>query len=390
MINNKKTAFKNASVFPLVALIVMILLQGQLLAKDDLSSKQEELNKVYRELQQRKTELRATREKEKNVLQRLVVINREITKTQGQLDRAETQIDKNKRKLDFLGESLTQAKNRLENRGGVLRSRVREIFKNRDNNLLEMLISSDTLADFINKTYYFEKIMGRDLNLVNDITVEHKKINKDKNNLEDVTDEIQKLAKDIDEKKKYMEVQKVEKTKVREQLEDRIKEYEKQIAVLEQTSNQIEQLVRKMVAERASKGGKSVQSTGSFIWPLQGRLTAFFGSTRHPFLRRGYSHTGLDIANSNGTPIKAADSGEILFSGWWDGYGKAVIIDHGKSISTVYGHMSRIYVEVGQKIKKGEVIGLVGSTGFSTGPHLHFEVRRDGVPKNPLSWLPKR
>jgi murein DD-endopeptidase MepM/ murein hydrolase activator NlpD len=87
-------------------------------------------------------------------------------------------------------------------------------------------------------------------------------------------------------------------------------------------------------------------------------------------------------------PIQAADSGEVIFSGWWDGYGKAVIIDHGKGISTVYAHMSKIYIQKGQTAVKGQVIGLLGSTGYSTGPHLHFEVRKNGAPQNPLRWLP--
>ena len=98
-------------------------------------------------------------------------------------------------------------------------------------------------------------------------------------------------------------------------------------------------------------------------------------------------HTGLDIANKHGTPIRAADAGEVIFSGWWDGYGKAIVIDHGRRTTTVYGHMSRIYKKVGAIVAKGQTIGLVGSTGYSTGPHLHFEVRKNGKPVNPIKFL---
>ena len=99
-------------------------------------------------------------------------------------------------------------------------------------------------------------------------------------------------------------------------------------------------------------------------------------------------HTGIDIAAPYGKPISCADSGEVIYSGWWDGYGKAVVIDHGRGYTTVYGHMSRIYAQVGQTVTKGETIGLVGSTGFSTGPHLHFEIRVNGKPVDPMPYLP--
>jgi murein DD-endopeptidase MepM/ murein hydrolase activator NlpD len=120
---------------------------------------------------------------------------------------------------------------------------------------------------------------------------------------------------------------------------------------------------------------------------LEGRITSRFGYRRDPFWGGRHMHTGLDIANSYGSQIKAADSGEVIFAGWWDGYGKAIVIDHGRSTTTVYGHMSRIYKQVGAVVAKGQVIGLVGSTGYSTGPHLHFEVRLNGKPVNPEPFL---
>jgi murein DD-endopeptidase MepM/ murein hydrolase activator NlpD len=98
-------------------------------------------------------------------------------------------------------------------------------------------------------------------------------------------------------------------------------------------------------------------------------------------------HTGIDISAHSGTPIKAAAGGEVVFAGWWGGYGNVVIIDHGGGISTLYAHCSAIYVRKGQSVSQGEVIAAVGSTGLSTGPHLHFEVRKNGKPVDPLGYL---
>ncbi len=121
-----------------------------------------------------------------------------------------------------------------------------------------------------------------------------------------------------------------------------------------------------------------------FYKPLRGRFTSGFGLRRDPFTGRLAFHTGIDIARPWGTPVKAAKSGVVVFAGWKGGYGRCIIIRHSLGYTTRYGHLSRIYVRVGQRVKTGQVIGAVGSTGRSTGPHLHFEVRRYGRPLNPL------
>lgn len=121
-------------------------------------------------------------------------------------------------------------------------------------------------------------------------------------------------------------------------------------------------------------------------WPLQGPITTHFGEPG-PLWRLGY-HTGLDIGMPAGTPIDAAAGGTVAEAGWDDGYGNYVKVDHGDGLVSIYGHMSLILTTPGERVAPGELIGLVGSTGVSTGPHLHFEVRRDGRPQNPEPYLP--
>jgi murein DD-endopeptidase MepM/ murein hydrolase activator NlpD len=125
------------------------------------------------------------------------------------------------------------------------------------------------------------------------------------------------------------------------------------------------------------------------IWPVEGALDSGFGVRRNPFGGSSYeSHEGQDIEALIGTPVRAAASGTIIIAGCQRGYGNVVYIDHGNGISTRYGHLSHIDVEVGQSIKQGDLLGLVGSTGRSTGPHLHYEVRINNEPVNPRHYLP--
>ena len=132
----------------------------------------------------------------------------------------------------------------------------------------------------------------------------------------------------------------------------------------------------------------TVSRMSSVKWPAQGRVTSGFGWRIHPITRRNELHQGIDIAASSGTTVVAAAAGKVTFSGWNGGYGNLVTIDHGGGIVTRYAHLSKRSVAKGDSISAGQAIGLVGSTGFSTGPHLHFEVRVDGEAVNPRSHLP--
>lgn len=125
----------------------------------------------------------------------------------------------------------------------------------------------------------------------------------------------------------------------------------------------------------------NIVASGMFIRPSRGYISSHFGR------RWGRMHEGVDIAAPTGTPIHAADAGRVVFAGWMSGYGKCIMIDHGNGYRTVYGHASKLYVSAGTRVSKGQLIAAVGSTGRSTGPHLHFEIRKNGVPQNPIKYI---
>jgi murein DD-endopeptidase MepM/ murein hydrolase activator NlpD len=134
-------------------------------------------------------------------------------------------------------------------------------------------------------------------------------------------------------------------------------------------------------------GGGGSSGNGRFIWPVNGSIGSGFGPRTHPIYGGSRMHTGIDISASQGTPIRAAGDGVVKMAGVNGGYGNWTLIDHGDGLATGYGHQSRIAVSVGQRVSQGQVIGYVGSTGASTGPHLHWEVRVNGNPVDPRAWV---
>ena len=142
------------------------------------------------------------------------------------------------------------------------------------------------------------------------------------------------------------------------------------------------------VVAKGTKERPKTMASGTFSWPASGRLTSTFGGRKSPGGIGSTNHKGIDIANARGTAIKASDGGTVTYAGWMSGYGYLVIIDHGNGYQTYYGHNSKLLVNVGTKVYKGQQIAKMGSTGNSTGNHCHFEIRLYGTPVNPLKYLP--
>jgi murein DD-endopeptidase MepM/ murein hydrolase activator NlpD len=160
-------------------------------------------------------------------------------------------------------------------------------------------------------------------------------------------------------------------------------EFLHEIAGLQQASSTLAAQIREAQSSQSSYSppGDTTPSAAGFIWPVNGPVTSPFG------MRWGRMHEGIDIGAPTGTPIRAAAAGRVIYSGWMSGYGNLVVIDHGGGISTAYGHQSSIAAGNGQVVSQGQTIGYVGCTGHCFGPHLHFEVRINGTPVDPLGYL---
>jgi murein DD-endopeptidase MepM/ murein hydrolase activator NlpD len=168
---------------------------------------------------------------------------------------------------------------------------------------------------------------------------------------------------------------------------------------LDQDSDNLTQLILERVAADAARNAsntakiareealRAARTSGKMVMPSLGPITSPFGNRFHPVLGYSRFHAGTDFGAEHGSPILAAETGIVIMAGWYGGYGNAVILDHGGGLTTLYAHASRLDVSEGDAVRKGDAIAAVGTTGLSTGPHLHFEVRRDGEPTDPMGFL---
>ena len=369
-------------------LLFLCVHTGSFAASQEALDEQEKLKEIQKKLEISKKKLEETKKNEQNALAKLVVTKTKLAQAQTSLSKANKRIVVNQEQIQKLVSELRSTYENLNIKSKTLSNRLAEVYKNSSVNYLELLFSSTSMSDFINRSYFFSKIIERDTGLIKGISSDYSNIKQNKNVLIKTTNEIKEVAKEIGQQKEEITVQAQEIKELYGQLKDRRENFEKQVAELEKSSEEMEKVILAKISERKKQKIAVVGNTGSLDWPLRGRLTSGFGYRRHPMWGGRHLHSGIDIAAPHGEVIRAADGGAVIFAGWWDGYGKAIVIDHGNNISTVYGHMSRLYMQAGNEVKKGQIIGLVGSTGYSTGPHLHFEVRIKGKPQNPRKYLP--
>ncbi|MFA6430772.1 MAG: peptidoglycan DD-metalloendopeptidase family protein [Candidatus Margulisiibacteriota bacterium] len=340
---------------------------------------------IQKELLRNKAELEKTRNRKQEVLGKLASINVQLRSANKKLNRAKEKITDNQAKIGTLVVELQKTEVDLNKKSTVLERRIREAYKSGGVNYLDLVFAARSMSDFLSRLYYFEKIISQDTSVIQGVKSDLMEAKTEKKILAEKNSEIKELAGVIAQQKDKISQQAAEKKMIFKDLTKMELEQEAKIEELERSSKELEVLIQKKMAQR-TQAGIYAKGSGLMIWPLRGRITSRYGVYRR--YGRGHRHTGVDIATTHGTPILAADSGEVIFSGWWDGYGKAIVIDHGKGIATVYGHMSRLIAGVGAVVSKGQSIGLEGSTGNSTGPHLHFEVRKNGTVVNPMPYLP--
>jgi murein DD-endopeptidase MepM/ murein hydrolase activator NlpD len=246
-------------------------------------------------------------------------------------------------------------------------------------------LSATDLKDFLTRYDLLNMIVEQDIALIESINQQKKTLELNKSELEVQKNELLYAQDSEKSKREELSDQKQDKKKILTSVQQEKAQYEKALKELEQTSKELETLIRRI---QAGTSGEQ-QGTGVFTWPAPGysTITSPYGMRYHPILKYNKKHTGVDIGAPSGANIVAADSGTVIQTGWMGGYGQVVVIDHGGGISTLYAHMSTIIAANGASVTKGETIGKVGSTGWSTGPHLHFEVRINGVDTNPMSYI---
>lgn len=315
-----------------------------------------------------------------------------LYKNQRKLEQASQNLQNNKQQFSTAEERLANTERELANTlqdytqtQFKSRNRVRQIFKKQRKGMFQLLLSTTDMNLFLDRIYYQNVVTKKDKKRLAHLRAKSLRIRMLRDQIEQQKSIIAYSIKSINSEQQSIQ-------SAIQRNESSIQKYRTNRAYYQKAENELakqSEALSKMINRNTA--GSTVKITSGFIKPISGPITSPFGYRTHPIFKTRIYHAGIDIGGPNGGPIRASNAGKVIYSGWYGGYGKVVILDHGnyngRATTTLYGHMSNYIVSAGEVVKKGQVVGYEGSTGYSTGPHCHFEVRVNGKPQNPLNYI---
>ncbi len=321
---------------------------------------------------------------------RLGGLQQNVQMTAAQVEQAELTLQQAGQVLKQLETNLSSANQKYQQRLGVTVARLRFLQRQRPANTLSMLLASQDLGQFLSRRRQLQRVYQADQKLLVGLKADSDRLQAQKQQVQVQSAQISALRQQLLRQKADYESQ----ARVQQQLVNKLSSDRQAMTDAEDQLQRDSQNITLLIQQRISylpratrPEGTIIYGTGRLSYPSQAPITSSFGWRMHPILGYRRFHSGTDFGAGSGSPIRTAGDGRVIFAGWQGGYGNTVIIDHGGGITTLYGHASELYVQEGQQVEKGQAIAAVGSTGLSTGPHLHFEVRVNGEPENPMNYL---
>ena len=365
-------------------------------AKGKISSLEEEKKKTEAAIKELET-LKSDTEKFVRSL------DAQLDSLDSELSRLENDISAKTKSIEETGVRLEEAGETERQQYESMKLRIKYMYEKGDSSFLDLLLQSESMSELLNRTEYIQKISEYDRKMLDEYVAVKESIARDKAQLETEKTELVALQEKTEAKQASVEALVNEKTaelqKVNSQIGAKTAEaeaYEKDIKAQEDQIKKIEAELKRQEEEakkKAEAAGKTYNTVSlgniSFIWPCpaSSRITSSFGDRESPTAGASTNHKGIDIGAPTGSNIVAAAGGTVTISTYSYSAGNYVMINHGGGVSTVYMHCSKLLVSVGDTVKKGDVIAKVGSTGYSTGPHLHFGIRQNGTYVNPSKYV---
>ena len=368
---------------------------------DELDAVQAELESLASQIDNSRAESRAVGERLSGAQASLAAVQAQLADAQGEVDLLVAQIQGEEARLavvngqlEIIQQNLVETTVDLQNTLEDLEVQVVELYMNATASVTTMVLGFDTAAEASVGLVYVEQVTGQSEDLLD--TFEFLKLEEERqqNLAFERQNEVEEILTGLAGEKVVLdgEVAKVEALRIEAEanlanVRSLLSQINSDIAAAEQQHESLEADAARLKDEIAALQDSGGTNPGVLGWPVSGRLSSPYGYRIHPIYGTKRLHTGIDIAASNGTPIAAAGSGKVILAKVFGGYGNAVVVDHGGGLTTLYAHQSRIAVSVGQAVSRGDTIGYVGSTGNSTGAHLHFETAEYGNRVDPLKYL---
>lgn len=376
-----KTALK-AVILVMALVCVCAPLLSPLVFGDSVGEKQQDYDDLRSNIIKSERELSEGKKQAQELQAEITSYERQINDTQVEINLLTEDLNATKERVTQVLAELDDIQLRIVDQNEALMSRLRTMYKQGDASMVAVILGSSSMTELLTNVEMMKRITQSDADLIASLEKQYGEVTEKK-------DELVALKTELEEKQAELDSKKAALDKDMSTVASLKKQIEKNNAALEASIDAMNKEADALKADILKLQSSGEYSGGVMGWPSRSskRITDVFGMRLHPILGYYKMHTGIDIGAAKGTDILAAADGTIIRTASSDGYGNYVMIDHGGGVVTLYAHSSKILVRVGDKVKRGDVIALVGSTGRSTGPHIHFEVRINGNYKDPLQYV---
>lgn len=368
---------------------------------DELAEVQSEIADLNRRISQARASSRQVAAELEAANQRVSEVQAELLEAQTKVDSVRLQITENEAKVASLNAQLVELQRKLADTQTKLRATIAdleiqavEMYMNASSSMGVLLLEFESASELAIGLAYTSDLAGNSEDLIDTFELLRADETRQKEDVDRRKSDVETTLALLDQEKAGLEADVARVEELRTQAEADLAEARgllnriyTDIAAAEEHKDGLEADAARLEREIAARAKSSGTRPGVLSWPVSGRMTSSFGYRIHPIFGTKRLHTGIDLASPSGTPIKAAGPGEVILAETYGGYGRAVVIDHGGGLTTLYAHQSSIAVSRGQIVVTGETIGYIGCTGYCTGPHLHFETRENGTPVDPLKYL---
>lgn len=346
---------------------------------------QTQRNELQNQLSEANGELEEVQSNLSENLKQVEKLDEKISSAEQELAEQESKITELKKSISEIETELNTVTEKYEKQRKLFEQRLVATYEAGETQYLDILLKSRSLSDFLSSYYIITELAELDNDLISELEEKKNTIDLSKQKLENEKEELATIIENQTRVARTLQNTK----KMRESFIEKLSDEEKTLqAKIDEINTQYEE-INKQILALAQQGIDTAYIGGELAWPVPGytRITSKYAMRVHPITGQYKLHTGVDIGAPEGANFVAANDGIVIKAGMNTAYGNMVIIDHGGGISTLYAHGSEILVEVGQTVKRGEAVLKVGSTGYSTGPHAHFEVRINGVTTDPLPYI---
>ncbi len=369
----------------LLALMLFVSLPAAAFAVslDELQQAQEE---VKDNINRYKNIINSTKSEINSVSTEMANLDQRIRAREKEIEALEMAIGDKQDMIANLEEDIVMTELGYASRQQTLQTRLRAIYENKDVDYVEVLVASTDMTDFLVRYELLSRLAGGDINLLDELDDQRRTLEEMKVALVDDQSSLQETRGELESSKESLSTAKDDKKSLQNQLLSEKALAQKALEEEEESNKEIEQMIKDYIASQNNGGS---YEGGKFTWPTPGysRITSAYGWRIHPVTKKRSMHTGIDIGAPGGSRIVAAANGKVIYAAWYGAYGNCTIIDHGGGLTSMYGHQSKMGVKKGDIVLKGDTIGYVGTTGLSTGNHLHFEVRNQGNNTSPWPYL---